>query len=86
MNELKPCPFCGGAAEYVTKYFPKGRMAIVTGRLQVRSYTDRDGNKRTVSEVVVENIYYGDYSKPRTMQESPSSGPSGHLPPPGGRL
>ena len=47
-------------AEFVSKYFTKGRMAVVEGRLQIRPYTDRDGNKRTAAEVVAENIYFGD--------------------------
>ncbi len=48
------------SAEFVSRYFSKGRMAIVEGRLQVRSYTDRDGTRRTVAEVVSDNIYFGD--------------------------
>jgi single-strand DNA-binding protein len=47
-------------AEFVSRYFSKGRMAIVEGRLQIRNYTDRDGNKRTAAEVVADNIYFGD--------------------------
>lgn len=47
-------------AEFVSRYFTKGRMAVVTGRLQVRDYTDRDGNKRTAAEVVADNVYFGD--------------------------
>ena len=51
---------CG---EFVSKYFSKGRMAVVAGRLQVRSYTDKDGNKRRAAEVVVDNVYFGDSKK-----------------------
>ena len=47
-------------AEFVSRFFTKGRMAVVEGRLQIRPYTDRDGNKRTAAEVVAENIYFGD--------------------------
>ena len=47
-------------AEFISRYFAKGRMAVVEGRLQIRPYTDRDGNKRTAAEVVAENIYFGD--------------------------
>ena len=47
-------------AEFVSKYFQKGRMAIVEGRLQTRDWTDKDGNKRTAVEVVADNIYFGD--------------------------
>ena len=47
-------------AEFVSRYFTKGRMAIVEGRLQMREYTDRDGNRRVAAEVVASNIYFGD--------------------------
>lgn len=47
-------------AEFVSRFFNKGRMAIVEGRLQIRGYTDRDGNKRTAAEVVADNVYFGD--------------------------
>ena len=47
-------------AELVSRYFTKGRMAVVEGRLQIRDYTDRDGNKRTAAEVVADNVYFGD--------------------------
>lgn len=47
-------------AIFLSRYFTKGRMAVVTGRLQVRDYTDRDGNKRTAAEVVADNVYFGD--------------------------
>lgn len=49
-----------GTAEFVSKYFQKGRMAIVEGRLQTRDWTDKEGNKRTAVEVVADNIYFGD--------------------------
>ena len=46
--------------EFVDKYFAKGSMAVVAGRLQIRDWNDRDGNKRRSAEVVVENIYFGE--------------------------
>ena len=46
--------------EFVSKYFTKGRMAVVEGRLQLRDWTDRDGNKRRSAEVVADNVYFGD--------------------------
>ena len=49
-----------GTAEFVSKYFAKGRMAVVEGRLQIRDWTDRDGGKRRSAEVVAENVYFGD--------------------------
>ena len=47
-------------AEFVSKYFSKGRMALVDGRLQIRDWTDKAGNKRTTAEVVAENVYFAD--------------------------
>ena len=47
-------------AEFVSKYFTKGRMAIVEGRLQSRDWQDKDGNKRTSIEIVADNFYFGD--------------------------
>ena len=47
-------------AEFVSKYFQKGRMAIVEGRLQTRDWTDKDGNRRVAVEVVADNVYFGD--------------------------
>ena len=47
-------------AEFVSKYFTKGRMAVVSGRLQIRDWTDREGGKRRSAEVVVDNVYFGD--------------------------
>lgn len=49
--------------EFVSKYFAKGSMAVVSGRLQMRDWTDRDGNKRTSAEVVADNVYFGDSKK-----------------------
>ena len=47
-------------AKFLSTYFQKGRMILVEGRLQMRNYTDRDGNKRTAAEVVADNVYFGD--------------------------
>ncbi|MDY3690668.1 MAG: single-stranded DNA-binding protein [Dysosmobacter sp.] len=47
-------------AEFVSKYFSKGRMAVVEGRLQSRPWTDKDGNKRVAIEIVAESVYFGD--------------------------
>lgn len=46
--------------EFVDKYFDKGRMAVVSGRLQIRGWTDKDGNKRRTAEVVADSVYFGD--------------------------
>ena len=49
--------------EFVSRYFTKGRMAVVDGRLQLRDWTDKDGNKRRSAEVIVNSIYFGDSKK-----------------------
>ena len=49
--------------EFVSKYFSKGRMAVVTGRLQIRGWTDKDGNKRRTAEVIADSVYFGDSKK-----------------------
>ncbi len=46
--------------EFVSKYFTKGRMAVVSGRLQIRNWTDKEGNKRRTAEIVADNVYFGD--------------------------
>ena len=46
--------------EFVSRYFTKGRMAVVEGRLQMRDWTDKDGNKRRAAEVVADQVYFGD--------------------------
>lgn len=47
-------------AEFVSKYFSKGRMAVVEGRLQLRDWTDKEGNKRRTAEIVADSVYFGD--------------------------
>ena len=47
-------------AEFVSRYFTKGRLAVVSGRLQIRGWTDKEGNKRRSAEVVADNVYFGD--------------------------
>lgn len=47
-------------AEFLSKYFGKGRMAVVEGRLQIRDWTDKENNKRRNAEVIAENVYFGD--------------------------
>lgn len=46
--------------EFVGKYFTKGRMIVVSGKLQIRGWTDKDGNKRRTAEVIADNVYFGD--------------------------
>ena len=54
------CVAWRNTAEFVSKYASKGRMVVVSGRLQIRSWTDKDGNKRRTAEVVADNVYFGD--------------------------
>lgn len=57
-------------AEFVSRYFTKGRMAVVEGRLQLRGWKDKDGNNRRSAEVVAENVYFAD-SKPAGGEKLP---------------
>ena len=59
-----------GTAEFVAKNFTKGRMAAVKGRLQIRNWTDKDGNKRRSAEVAADNVYFAD-SKPSSGGGAP---------------
>lgn len=56
-----------GTAEFVARYFTKGRMAVVSGRLQTRDWTDTDGNRRKAVEVVADNVYFCD-SRPKAEE------------------
>ena len=60
--------------EFVSKYFAKGRMIVVDGRLQIRSWTDKDGNKRRTAEVVADNVYFGDSKNDSGNQNSGYTG------------
>lgn len=59
-------------AEFVDKYFSKGRMAVVSGRLQIRDWTDKDGNKRRSAEILADRVYFGDAKRDGDAQESKS--------------
>ena len=56
--------------EFVSKYFQKGSMAVVSGRLQIRKWTDKDGNKRNTAEVVAENVYFGESKRTDSPAQS----------------
>lgn len=67
----KECDFIDCVAwrntgEFVSKYFTKGRMAVVSGRLQIRKWQDKEGNNRYSAEVVADNVYFGDSKKDGT--------------------
>lgn len=64
---------------FVSKYFTKGRMAVVEGRLQIRDWVDQNGGKRRSAEVVAENIYFGD-SKKVSDSDTPAAGEILELP------
>ena len=69
--------------EFVSRYFTKGRMAVVEGRLQVRDWTDKDGNKRRSAEVIADNVYFGDPKRdgePSGSQFTPLDDNGGGLP------
>jgi len=80
------CVAWRNTGEFVSKYFTKGRMIVVDGRLQIRSWNDKDGNKRRTAEVVAEHCYFGDskhddnqgnqggYSAPAGGYSAPSTG------------
>lgn len=57
------CVAWRGTGEFVEKYFSKGSMAIVSGRLQIRNWTDKEGGKRRIAEVVADSVYFGDSKK-----------------------
>ena len=59
-------------AEFVSKYFSKGRMAVVEGRLQVRSWTDKDGARRRTTEVVADSVYFGDSKRVSDLDTPPA--------------
>ena len=65
------CVAWRGTADFVHKYFSKGRMAVVSGSLQSRKWEDNSGNKRTSWEVQVQNVYFGD-----SKRDGESSGSS----------
>lgn len=56
--------------EFVSRYFAKGSMIVVSGRLQMRNWTDKDGNKRVSAEVVADNVYFGESKADREARES----------------
>ena len=77
------CNAWRNTAEFVSKYFAKGSMAIVSGRLQIRNYTDKDGNKRRAAEVVADSVYFGDSKKSsegNSTYQAPNSYPGSQNP------
>lgn len=66
-------------AEFVSRYFTKGRMAVISGRLQTRNWTDKEGGKRKAVEIVADNVYFGD-SKRNDSETAATAAPSDFAP------
>ena len=64
-------------AEFVSKYFSKGRMAVVEGRLQIRDWTDKDGGKRKSAEILANSVYFGDSKQDNQKSASNTSAKNG---------
>ena len=75
------CVAWKGTADFVANYFSKGSMAIVVGRLQTRRFETQDGQKRSVTEVIAENVYFGQGKKETANNEpvAPSKAPSADI-------
>ena len=69
-----------GTGEFVSKYFTKGRMAVVEGRLQVRDWKYRDGNNRRSTEVIADSVYFGDSKRSESGTPAEPSGEFQELP------
>ena len=65
------CVAWRGTGEFVSKYFAKGSTAVVSGRLQIRTWTDKEGNKRRNAEVVADSVYFGDSKKSDSTYNAP---------------
>lgn len=72
------CVTWKGTAEFVSKYFAKGRMAVVSGRLQIRRWKDKDGNNRSTAEIVADNVYFAE-SKNKDIEGRPYMDGSGQM-------
>ena len=72
------CVAWRNSGEFVSKYFTKGSMIVVSGRLQIRGWTDKDGNKRRSAEVVADNVYFGESKRSEgTASTGSYSAPAG---------
>lgn len=75
-TDFLDCVAWRSTGEFVSKYFAKGRMACVSGRLQIRAWTDKDGNSRRSAEIVADNVYFAD-SKTAADNGASSPAPAG---------
>lgn len=69
------CVAWRNTAEFVSKYFQKGSMIIVSGRLQIREYTDKDGNRRNAAEIVADNVHFGESKRREDSGPHPAGAP-----------
>ena len=74
-TDFVDCVAWRSTAEFVSKYFRKGQMAVASGRLVSRKYQDRNGNNRTVWEVVAESVYFGEARRDSAQQSQSYSAP-----------
>lgn len=65
-------------AEFISRYFSKGRMAVVVGRLQLRVWTDQNGNKRRSAEIVADNVYFGDSKRENSGDNGYGANPASY--------
>ena len=70
------CVAWRNTGEFVSKYFKKGSMAVVSGKLQIRNWTDKDGNKRRSAEVIADNVYFGEAKKSDSYSSEEPSVPA----------
>ena len=82
-TDFIPCVVWRQGAEFVEKYFKKGSMAVVSGRLQVRQFTDKEGAKRTATEIVADNVYFGESKRDRDEADYAAVEKSGKYEPAG---
>lgn len=75
------CTAWRSTGEFISKYFTKGRMIVVSGRLQIRNWTDKEGGKRRSAEVVVNNAYFGDSKSGDSSPAPVNAAPGGYLMP-----
>jgi single-strand DNA-binding protein len=78
-TDFLECVAWGSTGEFVSKHFTKGRMIVCSGRLQIRSWTDKDGNKRRTAEIITDNVYFGD-SKSDSAPLVSATAPAGLIP------
>ena len=67
------CVAWRSTAEFISKYFRKGSMAVADGRLQLRDWTDKEGNKRRSADILADNVYFGDYTKSKDNSAGPKA-------------